>query len=194
MNRIMEQQMRAPESDSDEKEREYVLALLRVCIGEAFDNLKSAKQELEILQHRRTNASDREEDDTRMAHRPPPMSSERSSANGRTGPAQPWQLRSNIQAKVFTNGLSKPTMTIEEFAEYEMALALERQQISKEREAEMAKIDPESEEAVDAATLKARNWDDYKEEVVKGSGNTGLKSMFDVKAFQQENPDPRFKV
>jgi hypothetical protein len=58
----------------------------------------------------------------------------------------------------------------------------------------MAKIDPESEDAIDTATLKARSWDDYKEEVVKGSGNTGLKSMFDVKAFQQENPDPRFKV
>jgi hypothetical protein len=57
------------------------------------------------------------------------MVSERSSTGGRNGPVQPWQLRSNIQAKVFTNGLSKPTMTIEEFAEYEMQLALERQQM-----------------------------------------------------------------
>ena len=37
--------------------------------------------------------------------------------------------------------------------------------------------------------MKARNWDDYTDENPKGAGNTGLKSMFDVAAFQQENPD-----
>jgi len=41
---------------------------------------------------------------------------------------------------------------------------------------------------VDAETMKARKWDDWKDANVKGSGNTGLKSMYDCVAFEQENP------
>jgi len=90
-----------------------------------------------------------------------------------------------IKRESFQNGVFKPyhrlpTMTLEEYAEIEMK-KLEDQQ---KREAEstqnvilslneLKEKGLEDETNLDeAATLKARNWDDWKDSVPKGSGVT----------------------
>eukprot|EP00300_Choanocystis_sp_HF-7_P037534 c53712_g1_i1.p1 GENE.c53712_g1_i1~~c53712_g1_i1.p1 ORF type:complete len:356 (+),score=68.82 c53712_g1_i1:38-1069(+) len=195
MQVMIAEQVAHPEATehSEEVEREYVLALLEIAIGKSMSELATLNQEKEILHHMRQNrpaavvAQPQPEDDTRFEQKPIADTSTTAVTSGLTGGA--WDLRQKLHAKVFTYGLSLPTMTLEEFAEVELKNALERSERQKEKQAEKAKIDPDSEEAVDAETLKKRGWDDYKDENPRGVGNTGLKSMYEVVSFMQENPN-----
>ncbi len=76
----------------------------------------------------------------------------------------------NVRDKVFRPS-NMPTMTLDEFAEKEMALAKEQEEQQKQFQMEKPDSDSEDEEVADRKTLEARSWDDWKDDHPKGSGN-----------------------
>jgi len=103
-------------------------------------------------------------------------------ANGKAGPIlskdgkplQPFVLldqRQRIQQGVFRPGHSLPTMTIDEYLEEE-----KRRGGIVEGGGEQSGLRPEVDEddvgKADEETMKAREWDEFKEANPKGSGNT----------------------
>eukprot|EP00298_Acanthocystis_sp_HF-20_P007301 c16927_g1_i1.p1 GENE.c16927_g1_i1~~c16927_g1_i1.p1 ORF type:complete len:364 (-),score=156.72 c16927_g1_i1:50-1141(-) len=172
--------------DSESTEREFVLALIHIAIGRSLTNLKTLKQEIEIVTKMIKNINEAE---FRQPSRSDPRIAQRKAEEVvATLRSDTWDLTSDMRARVFTSGLSKPSITLEEFAEVEKEHFDKKQAMMKEMEKNRVKLDPDTEEAIDLETLKTRYWDDWRDNHEKGAGNTGLKSMFDVAAFQQENP------
>ena len=64
-----------------------------------------------------------------------------------------------------------PTMTLDEFADKEIALAKEQEEKQKQFEMEKPDSDSEDEKVADMKTYQAREWDDWKDDNPKGSGN-----------------------
>jgi len=64
-----------------------------------------------------------------------------------------------------------PTMTLDEFAEKEMARMNEAKLKEEEAKQNQEDDDSDNEEVADRKTLKARAWDDWKDLNEKGSGN-----------------------
>lgn len=87
-------------------------------------------------------------------------------------PLQPFTLvgsRADLARGVFRPGHNLPTMSIDEYLEEER-----RRGGILEGGTDPAKpqVDEDDEEAVDRETYKAREWDDFKDENPRGSGNT----------------------
>jgi hypothetical protein len=79
--------------------------------------------------------------------------------------------RKEIKKGVFRPGHNLPTMSIDEYLEEERA----RGGIIEgggEASGIIAEIDEDDHEAMDAATIKARAWDEFVEANPRGSGNT----------------------
>jgi len=87
-------------------------------------------------------------------------------------PLQPFVLtdrRTQLQKGVFRPGHNLPTMTIEEYLEEERkrgGIIQGGNQPTKEE------VDEDNMEKADEETMKARAWDEFKEENPRGSGNT----------------------
>ena len=80
------------------------------------------------------------------------------------------QLPENIRERVFRN--RNPTeMTIEEFGELQRKRMEEEEQKHKEHEKNKSDSDSDKEEVDDKKKKKAREWDDWKDDHPKGSGN-----------------------
>ena len=77
--------------------------------------------------------------------------------------------RADLARGVFRPGHNLPTMSIDEYLEEER-----RRGGILEGGTDPAKpqVDEDDEEAVDRETYKAREWDDFKDENPRGSGNT----------------------
>lgn len=83
--------------------------------------------------------------------------------------------RVNQRAKLqeeLTKPFNPPTMSLEEFADREMARAQEREAKSAAAEEAKAEEDSDDEAVHDRKTKEAREWDDWKDAHPKGSGNT----------------------
>mmetsp|Transcript_26882 Transcript_26882/g.63006 ORF Transcript_26882/g.63006 Transcript_26882/m.63006 type:complete len:155 (+) Transcript_26882:3-467(+) len=90
--------------------------------------------------------------------------------------------KEEIRAQVFRPGWNQPTMTLEELADREVAAALEREAHQTRAEA-TRKEQPrryeflvkdgleDDDDLVDASAPLDRDWDDFKDENPKGSGN-----------------------
>lgn len=79
--------------------------------------------------------------------------------------------RRDVKKGVFKSGHNLPTMTIDEYLEEER----KRGGIIEgggEASGIIAELDEDDHEAMDAATYKARNWDEFTEANPKGAGNT----------------------
>ena len=80
------------------------------------------------------------------------------------------QLPEHIREKVFRN--RNPTeMTVEEFGELQMKRMEEEEKKHKEHEKNKSDSDSDKEEVDDKKKKKAREWDDWKDDHPKGSGN-----------------------
>jgi len=81
------------------------------------------------------------------------------------------QSYTNVKENVFKqrNG---PTMTLDAFADKEIALAKEQEEKQKQFQMEKPDSDSEDEKVADRKTYQAREWDDWKDANPKGSGNT----------------------
>src|SRR5690606_21764862 len=89
-------------------------------------------------------------------------------------PLRPFVItnkRQELMKGVFRPGHNLPTMTIDEYLEQEGRrgnILSGGTEPPKKKE-----IDDNDEAAIDAETIKARNWDDFKDENPKGWGNRG---------------------
>ncbi|KAL4802296.1 TAP42-like protein [Aspergillus unguis] len=86
-------------------------------------------------------------------------------------PMQPFTLldrRTQVRDGVFRSGHNLPTMTIDEYLEEEKR----RGNILKGGEPEPVEVDEDDLDKADEETMKARQWDEYKEANPRGSGNT----------------------
>ncbi|KAJ6781741.1 hypothetical protein PWT90_07458 [Aphanocladium album] len=87
-------------------------------------------------------------------------------------PLQPFTLvggRSDVRAGVFRSGHNLPTMSIDEYLEEERRRG---NILSGGTDPKKPEVDEDDMEAVDRATYKAREWDDFKDENRRGAGNT----------------------
>ena len=90
--------------------------------------------------------------------------------------------REEIRSKVFRPGWNQPTMTLEELGEIEYKQAMEREERQKQAESERS-LQPrryedlvrdgmeDNADLVDASAKLDRDWDDWKDENPRGSGN-----------------------
>lgn len=79
--------------------------------------------------------------------------------------------RERLRAGVFRPSHALPTMTLEEFAEQEVADMRRREEESKKAEAAREAIDLEREDHHDREQERLRKWDDWKDDNKRGSGN-----------------------
>lgn len=170
--------------------RQLHLTKISLCVHQTFASLESLAQELQILALAPPtpppNAGSAT-DDSRQRDRRGDGYSERLDAplaglTNRTGPIlsadgkplRPFTLldnRQRVQQGVFRPDHSLPTMSIDEYLEEER----KRGGII-EGGGEQSGIRPEPDEddmeKADVETMKARAWDDFKDDNPKGAGNT----------------------
>ena len=162
--RLSDESDDASESGEDgEEAREAWMLELELAAQTALDNLGLLKQEADLLEERerRTN----EEDELRRRR------GEEDEGEAEVAEVVPEQLRVDrmtrdaIQRNVLRPFHNLPTMTLSEFAEREIAEANERAE-SQRRAESRHRAEEEVDEDGDGerATLKARAWDDWKQE------------------------------
>ncbi|KAK8208003.1 Type 2A phosphatase-associated protein 42 [Zalaria obscura] len=175
--------------NDDEMYRRLQLAQIAYCTHQAFQALEGITQELHILSLKPPTPppgqQQREVDDRERGRKGDGYSERLDSShlsagmkgpmldqNGR--PMRPFTLldsRQRLQQGVFRPDHSLPTMTIDEYLEEER-----RRGGMIEGGGPQSGMQPEPDEdnldKADAETLKARAWDDWKDDNPKGSGNT----------------------
>lgn len=150
-------------SIDDEDERELILKLVKLSVGQASDDIKSIQEEVMILKHMLKMSL--EEIELNRLSRVDQLTK------------KPWSLtfqnKADLKAWYRENMLkpshSLPTMTIEEACEMEMKMM---QQPKSLETLSAVKTLQEEEAEEDAEALKTRNFDDYKDFHQKGWGNT----------------------
>ena len=176
--------------NDDTTVRELRLAEIALHTHESFAGLDLIAQELKILSQAPQFPPNAPSSDTdaRQRDRPQDGYSERLDPslqsllrNGKAGPIlnkdgrplQPFTLldsRQRLRNGVFRPGHNLPTMTIDEY------LAEERRRggiiDGGGEEPPRQEVDEDDMQAADAATVKAREWDEFVEANPKGSGNT----------------------
>ena len=176
--------------NDDRLARDLYLTNINFCTHQTFQSLESIAQELHILSlipPEPTNGYDAEHHDERARNGTSSDSyserldqpSSRLSANGpildKDGrPMRPFTLldnRQRLRDGVFRPSHNLPTMTIDEYLDEEKR----RGGIIEgggPQSGIRPQVDEDDVEIADKATLKARAWDDYKDENPKGAGNT----------------------
>lgn len=179
-------------STDDETVRKLYLAELAAFAHDSFQALDSISQEVAILsqmeQARPTPMTD-PRNDPRQETRNPDGYSEKLDGSttmaglGRRGgplldskgkPLQPFTVlgkRSQIRDGVFRPGHNLPTMSIDEYLDEEKRRGGIIEGGGNANEAS-AEPDEDNMAEVDAATMKARDWDEFVEANPKGAGNT----------------------
>lgn len=156
----------------EETERDLILALLKRAAGEAVESLDSIRQEMPMLEMMARG----------VKPAPPPITHDPD--------AKPWIVRIKDKSElyklymeqVFQPDVPMPTISLAEAADFEIDQAMEAKarkeehELWEKHEADMqwykgdrqgAREDDEEEKA----TLKARSWDDWKDENPYGAGN-----------------------
>ncbi|KAI1458032.1 TAP42-like family protein [Annulohypoxylon moriforme] len=177
----------------EEAVRELYLTNITFCTHMAFQGLEGINREMEILaqapiplmqtqstvedDERRRRASLNNETYSERLDRPANsfLSSSRGPILSKEGkPLRPFTLTSNrqdLQRGVFRPGHNLPTMSIDEYLDEERRRG---NIIEGGGEASMRQAEPDEDnfEKADAETMKAREWDEFKEDNPRGSGNT----------------------
>jgi len=178
--------------NDDDATRKLYLTEIQLYTHQTFQSLDLVSQELSMLSHMRQTAEspaglqnpdprERAELDKKgySERLDPPISQLLKPGNfgallNKDGkPLQPFILtsrRSQLQQGVFKPGHNLPTRTIEEYLEEEKrrgGIIQEVNQQGTDRE-----IDEDDLSKADEETMKARAWDEFKEENPRGSGNT----------------------
>lgn len=172
----------------DDTIRNLYLAEISLSVNRAFSSLDMITQELDILSHmRQAPAPSSPPMDQRERTRPDGYSERLDgpmtlAGLGKRGgpllnssgkPLQPFTLtdkRTQLQQGVFRSGHNLPTMSIDEYLEEERR----RGGIIEgggNANAPQPEPDEDNIDEVDAATMKARQWDEFVEANPKGAGN-----------------------
>ncbi|KAJ2788012.1 Type 2A phosphatase-associated protein 42 [Coemansia interrupta] len=183
------------EDDLEEVEREHAVKLIELKVHQVIDDIDMLHSEIEMAKQMeamklRNNDQDKRDGSTLKEDKEPEWrldSQSYSQIDPRTGkavhpilnssgqPMRPFILtndRQRIKDSVFRPDWALPTMTVDEYLQQEQ----ERGNIisggGKEPD-EKPEIDDNDHEALDADTLKKRDWDDFKDDNPRGMGNRG---------------------
>eukprot|EP00934_Nitzschia_sp_Nitz4_P004901 Nitzschia sp. Nitz4//scaffold131_size63436//16724//17860//NITZ4_006268-RA/size63436-processed-gene-0.114-mRNA-1//-1//CDS//3329535247//4891//frame0 len=177
--------------DEEGLERTVVLKQLEMNKGEAFENWSQAQRELPMIEMMSKMEEERQEMQRRTG-----TSTEADDRAKQPLSGKPLQLthitktaagalqvkKEEIRSKVFRPGWNQPTMSLEELGEREYQAAVERDARQKEADANRANEPKRYEDLlrdgmednvdlVDASAKLDRDWDDWKDENPRGSGN-----------------------
>ncbi|CAI5721178.1 unnamed protein product [Peronospora effusa] len=166
------------EDDVVDLEREQLMTYIQLAVLKSMEEQASINQEKEMLETMlKMNAASDKQDLFSEAHRPPPAPQGQGIEVTHINPQMEMQ-RETIRSGVFKPGHRLPTMTLEEYADQEVAGAVERQKREQEpsqgprRYDQLVEDGDEDNEAlVEEAALKDRAWDDWKDANEKGIGN-----------------------
>ncbi|OJJ50926.1 hypothetical protein ASPZODRAFT_148310 [Penicilliopsis zonata CBS 506.65] len=176
----------------DDVVRQLYIAEINLYTHQTFQTLDLLSQELSMLEMFRKSAPEAPQSYTDDARRrgdaqqssysdrvDPPLA--QLLRGGRSGPLlnkagkplQPFTLldrRTQLQQGVFRSGHNLPTMTIDEYLEEEK----KRGGIIEggDQSAAQPEVDEDDMDRADEETMKAREWDEFKEANPRGSGNT----------------------
>ncbi|KAF9540751.1 hypothetical protein EC957_003769 [Mortierella hygrophila] len=172
-------------SELEDQYRDFVLLHLQYAIFQTMEQLVGIQQEIPMLQQMAERRAAQGSNDNRAANRASDDASDGkvdSTIWNATGPLmdpqgrplRPFMItnkRAEMMKGVFRPGHSLPTMSIEEYLDQEM----ERGNFLSggTEEPKKKEADDNDEDAVNAETIKARNWDDFKDDNPKGWGNKG---------------------
>eukprot|EP01105_Mastigella_eilhardi_P009908 TRINITY_DN2325_c0_g1_i3.p1 TRINITY_DN2325_c0_g1~~TRINITY_DN2325_c0_g1_i3.p1 ORF type:complete len:224 (+),score=59.72 TRINITY_DN2325_c0_g1_i3:375-1046(+) len=152
--------------DTEEIDRECILALILCCAINAASQLRMVQQELEMLESvekmKATGTFQKRWDEE---HKLPP--------NPRrpvTILPTPSAQRMALHERVFQPGYSLPTMTSEEALRLELSQGNAIAKSGPKHESD--EEDSDRDQDNDDKLKKARDWDDWKDENPRGSGNT----------------------
>ncbi|KAJ2548461.1 Type 2A phosphatase-associated protein 42 [Coemansia sp. RSA 1933] len=181
--------------DMDEAEREHAIKLIDLKIYQVVDDMNAVNDEIRMakqMEEMKRRASRSISSDTRATEKTRKEdwrldSGSYGQIDPRTGqpirsifdkngrPTQPFVItneRQRIKDGVFRPSWALPTMTVDEYLQQEK----ERGNIISGggKEPEMKpEIDDNDHYSLDAETLKQREWDDFKDDNPRGSGNRG---------------------
>jgi hypothetical protein len=180
--------------DQDSLERTLALKELDIYKGDALENWLQAQRELPMIEMMVKMEGERQQMDKHAGsgsnpmgmdprRRPPPdkgLQVTHITKDNATGQLQ--FKRDRIRSKVFQPGWSQPTMTLEELGDREYQQAMEREERQKIAEAnrmneprryeELVRDGMEDNmELVDASAKLDRDWDEWKDQNPRGSGN-----------------------
>ncbi|KAF9110411.1 hypothetical protein BGX27_006370 [Mortierella sp. AM989] len=173
-------------SELEDKFRDFVLLHLQFAIFQTMEQLVGIQQEIPMLKQMHERKAAESAGDTRVSNRSNEDTRDARVDDSRiwnaTGPLmdpsgrplRPFVItnkRTEMMEGVFRPGHSLPTMSVEEYLHQEM----ERGNFLSggTEEPKKKEADDNDEEAVNAETIKARNWDDFKDDNPKGWGNKG---------------------
>ncbi|KAK5821128.1 TAP42-like protein [Linnemannia elongata] len=173
-------------SELEDQYRDFVILHLQYAIFQTMEQLVSIQQEIPMLQQMAERNAAQGSNDNRAANRSADDARDgkvdSSTIWNATGPLmdpqgrplRPFMItnkRAEMMKGVFRPGHSLPTMSIEEYLDQEM----ERGNFLSggTEEPKKKEADDNDEDAINAETIKARNWDDFKDDNPKGWGNKG---------------------
>jgi len=148
------------EEEEDETLRSFTLLLLDIAIRKSIENYFAVKEEIEMLENV-INIKQKSGGKLPTPKEKPPQFK-----NFILLPNK----RDQLKRDVFKPNYPLPTMTVEEWAEEEMRLGLMPSPNDPKPQKSNDK-DSDNEEEDDQKTLKARNWDDWKDDHPRGEGN-----------------------
>lgn len=175
------------DEDDDEDERKLWLATIELAGIKAAEACSSLREEAAILQHVASLPADLRQ---RAALTPPPelmqqMAEALANLQGSSGMQGRQadhhchhcaaQQRARMAAQVFRPSHILPTMTLNQFADEEIAKAQEDERRQREAEAARRKVDPDEAEDDDEELARARAMDDFKDHNRRGCGNSKLR-------------------
>jgi immunoglobulin-binding protein 1 len=175
--------------DEESLERSVALKELSIHKGEAFENWSQSKRELPMIEmmvkmEDERQLMDRHDGSALVQDQRPPLTGKPLKVTHITKDATgTLQLKKEeILSKVFRPGWNQPTMTLEELGDIEYNAAMEREE--RQKQAEAGKVNEprryeelirdgleDNTELVDASAQLDRDWDDWKDENPRGSGN-----------------------
>lgn len=178
------------DSDQDEEVRRLSILQLQSFARDCIDELDIIKEELQLLEIRRTMTDPEAQSDLQRMSPLPPVDFYTSNDGGPSGPGlsilrlnkigdQVVMHRDQIHGRVFGGGIAPPSMTLEEYADGQMADAKARQEAEKQaeegavrRQKDLERDGDEDDLSLsDQATVKDREWDEFREENPRGWGN-----------------------
>ncbi|KAJ2810262.1 Type 2A phosphatase-associated protein 42, partial [Coemansia furcata] len=191
------------DDDMDEVERDHAVKLIELKIYQVVDDFDILKgemlmaQQMEEMKRRSAGSSDADNRsrsgpgalpdeasdgewrlDSQSYHRVDPRPGRpfvRPVFNSKGQPTQPFVLTNNRQAikdSVFRPGWALPTMTVDEYLKQEQERGGIISGGGKEPDAK-PEIDDNDHEALDAETMKKREWDEFTDNNPRGAGNRG---------------------
>ncbi|KAG0261265.1 hypothetical protein BG011_001153 [Mortierella polycephala] len=173
-------------SELEDQYRDFVLLHLQYAIFQTTEQLVGIQQEIPMLKQMQERRAAEGSNDSRASTR-----NQDDSRDGRVDDSRIWNAtgplmdpqgrplrpfvitnkKAEMMKGVFRPGHSLPTMSIEQYLDQE----IERGNFLSggTEEPKKKEADDNDEEAVNAETIKARDWDDFKDDNPKGWGNKG---------------------